>query len=317
MYQPICKKSALRHSILLALAILMPLGMPQSAAAEPLTIKNGDRIALVGATFIERDLRYGTIETLMTAHFPEYDLTFRNLGWSGDNVFGIARASFDSVLKGYERLINQVNEAKPSVVLMSYGQNESFKGKAGLDEFITQYKKLLDDLASTNARFVLISPTLQENMGAPLPDPAAHNADVRLYTKAIAKLASDRNLPFVDMTKGLPVSDSLAKNPRTDNGLHFTEDSYWEAASVLLKGLGINVAEPDRKKLDPLRKVINEKNRLFFNKWRPQNATYITGFRKHEQGRHVAEFPMFDPLVAEQEAIIAKLRLSASSKGRN
>ena len=141
------------------------------APAEPFEIVNGDRIVFVGSTFIERDVRYGCIETLMTAHFHDMELTFRNLGWSGDNVFGIARASFDSVSKGYERLIDQVNEVNPSVVFMSYGQNESFKGEAGLDEFVAGYIKLLDDLAPTHARFVLISPTLQENMGRPLPDP--------------------------------------------------------------------------------------------------------------------------------------------------
>jgi lysophospholipase L1-like esterase len=286
------------------------MGFGSIASPAPFEIKNGDRIVLVGATFIERDVRYGCFETLMTAQFPDYDLTFRNLGWSGDNVFGIARASFDSVLKGYERLINQVNEAKPTVLLISYGQNESFKGEAGLDEFVAGYKKLLDDLAPTKARFVLISPTLQENMGAPLPNPEAHNSDIRLYSKAIAKIAKERKILFVDMIKGLPVSRKIAEVPRTDNGLHFTENGYWEASSVLIEGLGHKVATPNREKLAPVREVINEKNRLFFIKWRPQNATYITGFRKHEQGRHVAEFPQYDPLVAEQEAKIASLRQS-------
>lgn len=304
-----------QHIQILPLLILMLVASPPRAAAGPLTINNGDRIVFVGATFIERDGRYGCIETLMTAQFPEYDLTFRNLGWSGDNVFGIARASFDSTEKGYERLLAQINEAKPNIILMSYGQNESFRGAEGLEEFTVGYTKLLDDLAPTNARFVLISPTLQENLGLPLPDPAAHNADVLRYTDAVSQLAKSRNFPFIDMTKRLPISNEIPKNPRTTNGLHFTEEAYWEIAQILLEGLGYTAAKPDRKKLEPLRKVIIEKNRLFFNKWRPQNATYITGFRKHEQGRHVAEFPLFDPLVEEQEANIAALRLQVSSKG--
>ena len=121
--------------------------------------------------------------------------------------------------------------------------------------------------------------------------------------------------PFVDMTKLLPISNEIPKSPRTDNGLHFTEEASWEVAALLLGDLGMDVSKLNPKKLQPLRKVILEKNRLFFNKWRPQNATYITGFRKHEQGQHEAEFPLFDPLVAEQEAHIAKLRLDVTSKG--
>ncbi len=305
-------RRTLQSGLMVATTLFLCAGNENANAAEPLSIKSGDRIVFVGPTFIERDLRYGCIETVMTAYFREYDLTFRNLGWSGDNVFGIARASFDSILKGYERLINQVTEAKPTIVLMSYGQNESFKGAAALDEFIAGYGKLLDDLAPTQAHFVLISPTLQENMGPPLPDPTAHNADVHLYTKAIAKLAAERNLPFIDLTRALPVSNDLATSPRTDNGIHFTEDGYWQVAQAIMVELGYNVDTPDRKKLNPIRQVINEKNRLFFLKWRPQNATYITGFRKYEQGRHVAEFPLFDPLVAEQEARIASLRREIS-----
>ena len=40
----------------------------------------------------------------------------------------------------------------------------------------------------------------------------------------------------------------------------------------------------------------------------PQNITYLFGFRKHEQGNNAVEIPRFDPLVAEQEQEIARLR---------
>ena len=57
-----------------------------------------------------------------------------------------------------------------------------------------------------------------------------------------------------------------------------------------------------------MRETINRKNRLFFHRWRPQNITYLFGFRKHEQGNNAVEIPRFDPLVAEQEREIARLR---------
>ena len=56
------------------------------------------------------------------------------------------------------------------------------------------------------------------------------------------------------------------------------------------------------------RTTINRKNLLFFHRWRPQNITYLFGFRKHEQGKNAIEIPRFDPLVAEQEQEIARLR---------
>lgn len=285
------------------------------AAAEPLPIKDGDRIVLVGATFIERDVRYGCIETLITSHFRDLGLTFRNLGWSGDDVFGTARASFDPVSKGYERLVNQIKDAAPTVLLISYGQNESFKGAEGLDEFIAGYAKLLDDVAALNARVVLISPTLHQELGPPLPDAAEQNINVRQYVDAIGQLAEERQLRFIDMTTALKLPDEFPLSHWTDNGMHFTEAGYWRVASTLLEALGHPASPQEPEKLSGLQRAINEKNRLFFLKWRPQNETYLTGFRQYEQGKYAAEIPLFDPLVTEEEGKISDLRVTLSKEG--
>ena len=61
--------------------------------------------------------------------------------------------------------------------------------------------------------------------------------------------------------------------------------------------------------LNALRRAIVDKNRLLFYRWRPQNETYIFGFRKHEQGNNAADIPKFDPLVADKEAEINRLRV--------
>ena len=58
-----------------------------------------------------------------------------------------------------------------------------------------------------------------------------------------------------------------------------------------------------------LRQAIVAKNSLYFHRWRPQNWTYLFGFRKHEQGRNAVEVPQFEELVKAREAEIAKLRV--------
>ena len=57
-----------------------------------------------------------------------------------------------------------------------------------------------------------------------------------------------------------------------------------------------------------LRQLIVSKNADFFNYWRPENDTYILGYRKHEQGRNAVELPQFKPLVEAKEKEIARLR---------
>ncbi len=56
--------------------------------------------------------------------------------------------------------------------------------------------------------------------------------------------------------------------------------------------------------IETIRETIVKKNQLYFYRWRPQNETYLFGFRKHEQGRNAREIPMFDPLVSEEESKI-------------
>src|SRR3712207_8423686 len=46
--------------------------------------------------------------------------------------------------------------------------------------------------------------------------------------------------------------------------------------------------------LEPVRQAIGKKNELYFHRWRPQNQTYLFGFRKHEQGKNAREIVELD-----------------------
>src|SRR5262245_48974130 len=99
-----------------------------SKAAEPFELRDGDRVVLIGSTLIEREQRYGYWETALTAHWPEHNVIFRNLGWSGDTVWAEARAGFGTPEQGFKQLIEGVKGLKPTVLLIGYGTNESFAG---------------------------------------------------------------------------------------------------------------------------------------------------------------------------------------------
>src|SRR5580693_1391931 len=47
-----------------------------------LELRDHDRVVLIGNTLIERDQRYGYLETALTERFSDRNITFRNLGWS-------------------------------------------------------------------------------------------------------------------------------------------------------------------------------------------------------------------------------------------
>src|SRR6185312_12691836 len=161
--------------------------------------------------------------------------TFRNLGWSGDTVFGDARAGFGTQVDGFRHLKEHVLALKPTVLIIGYGTNESFDGPNGLPRFVKGLETLLDTFAPTKARVVLLSPLKQENLGPPLPDPTANNKNLRLYTDAIRGVAKKRGHVFVDLYD----FRSKEESPLTENGIHLTAWGYWRSAAVLEHALGL------------------------------------------------------------------------------
>ena len=281
---------------LLTLALAQP-------PAKPFEFKDGDRVVWLGNTLVEREQRYGYWETALIAANADKNITVRNLGWSGDTVFGDARAGFDNAAKGFERMVSLTLELKPTVIFVSFGTNEAFEGKDGLPKFEKGLEKLLDAIKPTNARIVLFSPR-EFLPSASLPDPKPANANLALYRDAIKSVAEKRGLRFADLFN----AKATTSGSLTDNGVHLTEVGYRETAGFFLSTLGIDSPTASGEKLEPLRLAVAAKNEQFFNKWRPQNETYLFGFRKHEQGKNAKEIVEFDPFIRKAEEEIAKLR---------
>ena len=312
-----------------------------------------------------------------------------------------------------KQLREHVLALKPTVVLLAYGMNESFAGETGLPAFEAGLKTLLDTLAESNARIMLIAPINIEVFDPPRPDPMRSNRDLQLYRDAMRKIAEAHELGWFDLTwmqARLAEKDRASKRSPppfghlTDDGQHPTAWGYWNldrAAATLMSdrpqpvggwdlsfegdtvrsrnqnqvskveripggwrfeatserlpdppsppvrqkdgsefvlgeslwlhglkpadytlkidgvealrfdnlfGLENLASGPEFAQVEQLRAAINAKNALYFYRWRPQNETYLFGFRKHEQGNNAREVPQFDPLVAEKEAEIARLK---------
>lgn len=368
-------------------------------------------MVLLGATYIERLQQNNYVETLLTAAYPDRNIEFRNLGWSGDTVQGISRAVFGSPEDGFKRLVNDVTQARPTLILVCYGDNEAHRGEAGLQDFTAGLNRLLDALEKTGARLALLSPLERENLGRPLPDPQKYNQSLALYRDVLRKTAAGRGLPYVELNpliEGRSPTAGPIENPidqLTANTLHLTPYGHWRAAPVVAARLGVRqepwsvgvnaktashaatgvavsdlsanqngvrftaidhrlpyspppqhspvgaelyapqrllqvqelapgvyeltidghpvaradaeawaagvqlTAGPPFSQVEQLRQKIGEKNELYFHRYRPQNETYLFLFRKHEQGNNAVEVPQFEPLVAEKEKEIAKLRV--------
>jgi hypothetical protein len=126
------------------------------------------------------------------------------------------------------------------------------------------------------------------------------NERVLMYEKAIGELAEQRTVGF------LPLYNKVSALPGdlTENGIHFSDEGYRKVAGALW---GDHLDE--HLSYEQLRSAVLKKNQLFFYSYRPQNETYLRGFRKHEQGNNAVEITQFEPLVeAEDRRIHAVLK---------
>jgi glucose/arabinose dehydrogenase len=167
----------------------------------------------------------------------------------------------------------------------------------------------IDESSGQKVRFALLSPVGFERIPNLAPSVRETNlARFQIYSEAIRELAGRRKARFVPLIRS--IAGKTASDPQwTEDGMHLTDKGYWMVAFQVQLGLGHPALwRFDSPQFDTLRAAIRKKNELFFHRWRPENWTYLLGFRKQEQGQNAVEIPKFDPLIEAWDARIAKLR---------
>ncbi|MEI6535509.1 MAG: SGNH/GDSL hydrolase family protein [Verrucomicrobiaceae bacterium] len=276
-----------------------------------------ERVILIGGTLVEREQKFGFLESELILAAGEKHFIVRNLGWSGDTVFGHARSYFGPPQEGLDRLGKHLEMLKPTLIIACYGADLAFASPSKIPGFIAGYGDLLDQARSKcpGVRFVIIAPPPMENLGPPLPDAGLANANLATVRDALKEFAAKKSAHFVD---GFALMGGAIKerpvHPLTDNGIHYGEDGYRLWAARIVEGLGLKRHEVPLREFTALRQEVIRKDFLFFNRWRPANETYLFGFRKHEQGKNGAEMQQFDPLVneADQKTLALKNRALAA-----
>ena len=290
--------------------LILFLGCTVAATAAPrFEFRDGDRVALLGDAFIEREQYEGWIELAATADFPDRQVSFRNLGWSGDLPDGASRcglsllqAGMEPPEEGWRQLQNQLKTYQPNVLVTGYGMAAALPGGPTPEQFRRDFERLLDEAKDMRV-LVLGAPPRFPRAGEGEAAMKEHQASLAAIDGVLREVAEKRGLPFVSL-------QLLAKQKGlSDNGIHLNSAGYRAAARLIEKELGWRQGKWDQgKPAVALRQAILRKNEWFFHRSRPANMAYIFGFRKAEQGRNAGEIVAFDKLVAEEDARIAEMR---------
>ncbi len=265
----------------------------------PLELHKGDRIALIGATLIERSQDYGFFTSMLHQYFPEHNLVIRNLAWSADEIDLQPRPA------NFADLEQHLFHEKVDVILAGYGFNESFAGKEGIETFKKKLSAFVAGLKSkafngkTGPRIVLISPIANENVkGAPAAD--LNNNNIKLYVKVIREVAKEQQVGFVDLFEATRKEMNDPRSDLTFNGCHLTEKGYTLFSDLLFRGL-LDKSPPE---VNPaIRETVLDLNRQFFRRYRPLNSFYYTGGRNKTYGYldFLPAMRNFDIMVANRD----------------
>ncbi len=273
--------------------------------------RTNDVIGFVGGSDVAAAQFTGHLETLLAIKFP--GSRFLNFGWEGDTVFAQPRDV------GFPPLTEHLRRAGITVLIIEFGRAEALNGTKTVPEFFAAHEKLLLELYKQTPRIVLVMPPPFENASEPLPDLSLRNKELAAHANAVRTLAQRRHLPVVDLFSEF--GGVAHREPRlTDNGLQFTTRGHALIATGFMRQLGFGELAAAAGTLDEsgawsnppfekLRRVVIEKNQLWFNYWRPQNWAFLGGDRTTQPSSRDHRDPNVRWFPAEMEKYVPLIRV--------
>jgi len=273
-------------------------------APEALELKKGDHISIIGNALADRMQHDGWLETLLAAQFPDEQLSIRNLGVNGDEL------SLRQRCENFGTPDDWLKRTKAGVVFAFFGYNESFAGPPGISKFKQDLEKFIKNTSDHQydgqaaPRLALFSPIAQENSRDPnLPQGSPNNPNLKLYTDAMAEVAKERGVFFVDLFT--PSSELFAKSskPLTINTVHLSEEGNRLLAASIVHALFPNVpkTKQDTAKLEKIRSAVVDKNFYWFNRYRTVDGYNVYGGRS--KLKYVDDVSNWDVLQREMEVL--------------
>ncbi|MFM9000670.1 MAG: family 16 glycoside hydrolase [Opitutia bacterium] len=227
-------------------------------------LTDGEVVVFVGQENMVREAKSGELESRLAAAFAARRPVFRSMAWEADTVHEQWRDLNFGPWRG------QLQAVGATTLFVQFGQAESLQGAGGLARFTADYHRLLDDLSRHTPRIVLLSPNsfMRANRAPDLTAPG-RIADLESYASAVRSIASQRGLPFVDLSR-------VGRDLPSIDGLHLEAAGLAASAAETVRALGVKV---DEDRAASLRAAIVEKNRLWADCWRPANWSFVYGDR--------------------------------------
>ena len=255
-----------------------------------------ETIVFTGQENMVRQQQSGELEARLALAFAEDKPVFRYMAWEADTVYQQWREV------NFGDWENQLETVGATTIIAQYGKMEALDGQERLPEFIAAYHRLLDQFSAQTRRIVLLSPTPYETPHAPnAPDLKERNNDLAAYSAAIREIALQRKAVFIDLFSTKP------PGRLTEDGLHPTPEGQALVARSVAESIGNcnKLVIPQSPGFQELRRVIVEKNRHWFDCWRPANWSFAYGDRVNQMfAKPSGQYPSLQGTLEKQLPVV-------------
>ncbi len=272
----------------------------------------GENIVIVGSGIASRMTKFGHFETEIYLSFPDNDLVVRNMADEGNTPgfrphpgrhyeyhFAFPGAKeivkkelrIDTKSEGHFESPDQwLTRLRADTIIAFFGYNSSFDGEAGLERYKMEFEGFVKHTLSQRyngygpPKLVVVSPTAFEDKPRDFegPDGDTINLNLELYSRAMAEIASNLGVLFVD---AFSVSKQWYQESPvlTTDGILLNDQGYRKLARFLTDSIFGN--RPIR---EGIRSAVNdavvEKNWAWLNNFKIPNGVHVYGQRYNPFG---------------------------------
>ena len=273
---------------------------------EPLEIKKGTRIALIGGNLGSRMMNYGYFETEMHLRYPDSALFIRNMCDGGDTpgfrphasrnspwAFPGAEAfetefAANSQSEGHFETPDQwLTRLKTDVIVAFFGYSSSFEGVDGLDSFKAELDAFIKHTLAQRyngqkpVELVIVSPIAFEDLSASqdLPDGKEENERLKLYTEGMKEVCGQNQVRFINAFGPSLAWYSQSEDPLTIDGSQLNDAGYQKFSRFLADQLtgGKKVEKKGDQSL--VLDAVREKNWMWHHDYKIPNGVHAYGRR--------------------------------------
>lgn len=262
------KSHLLLRLLLLPLVLCQFLVSPRAATpladSEQTFAANGNRILFLGDSITQAGLYVSLIETYLWARYPDREVTIVNMGVSAETVSNTTEPNHNPRPWVHHRVEQAMEIAKPNWVFICYGMNDGnyYPPRRDIqDAYLHQLDRLLDRIAPSGAKVVLLSPPPfdptskpTQNLLPPGEEIYGYHLTYQHYDDTLSNLAglalgafSGRIHQFIDIHTPLKNYITLARQDDPDykygDGVHPPSDGHMAFALAILEALGENQDE--------------------------------------------------------------------------